>query len=410
MRRRLTSAVLAALMSGSLAIAPASSQDAPFTIDPTAGLPGDTVTAQLDPAVVTGEGGACIDDVAELQALLPGIASAITAEAASASPPLSADESVTASALNLIFTVLAGDPRAEQLLENLFVLTFADIGTMEPVGSNSNFDPLTGEGTIVVPAELTPGLWAVVASCVIPDVTDDAAFREMIEAATVVFQDYFEGDAPLDGIAILLALLGDPTLGQTVLEAALPPVMVPQDGARWTATFTVPAELPAPDPATAAFCAALPELPALGEDLMATLAALPADDGTMPPEEWAAAADWDGIGDELEGLVEEIEALLAEGDTYRPDELADDWATATAPLRQVRDALQAVDFDLSSESGRMIAGELRTAATAEGEDPAGDAATAALTDWFVASCIPAAPATPAAPAAQAAAAQPRYTG
>lgn len=411
MRRRILSAVLAALMGGSLAITPASSQDAPFTIDPTVGLPGDTVTGQVDPTLVTGEGGACIDDVDEMQANdIPPLSADLATQTATLTP--GTNEHTAATVLGLIFSPLGiggNDEQAAQFLANTYILTFADIATMEPVGDNATFDPVTGEGTITVP-DLAPGLWAVAASCVFPDASDPAAFTEAITAGTEHLLGQF--DDPLNAGTIVLAMLGDPTIAEGFLRVVLPSLMVPQEGAQWTASFTIPAELPTPDPALAAFCAALPQLPGLGEELMAILAAFPVDDGSMSQANWEAAADWEAIGAELEALVGEIEALLAEGDTSRPDGLADEWATATAPLRQVRDALQAVDFDLSTESGRMIAGQLRAAATSDAADPAGDSATAVLTEWFANHCIPAepAPAAPAAPAARAANAQPRYTG
>lgn len=401
MRRRLLSAVLAALMGGSLAITPASSQDAPFTIDPTVGLPGDEVTGQVDPALVSST---CLTDVDEMQATyIPPFTADITAQAASL--PVGSNEATTATVLGLIFSPLGiggNDEQAAQFLENTYILTFASVATMEPVGENSTFDPATGEGVITVPS-LDPGLWAVAASCVFPDASDPAAFAEAIDAGTAHLLGEFPD--PLDAGTIVLAMLGDPTIAEELLRVMLPSLMQPQEGAQWTAPFTIPAELPTPDPAVAAFCAALPQLPGLGEELMAILAALPVDDGSMSQANWEAAADWEAIGAELEALVGEIEALLAEGDTSRPDALANEWADATAPLRQVRDALQAVDFDLSTESGRLIAGQMREAATSEAADPAGDAATAILTEWFANHCIPEEP-----PAAAPVNAQPRYTG
>jgi hypothetical protein len=409
-------------MGAGLAISPASSQDADFTIDPTVGLPGDEVATQLDPeALAESECYLTPAQVQDPEVGVPGPLSELAAAigAAAAEAELDADQAVAATTLQLIIGALGSDltrsAQVEQLLANFFVLTFVDIGTMEPVGERSTFDPETGEGEIVVP-DLDPGLWAVAATCVFPTVDDPAAFLAAVDATVAVLRSYpafLNGEDALDLTAIVVALLFNPELaaevGEAVLTAALPLLVAPRD--QWTAPFTIPAALPTADPAVAAFCAALPQLPAVGEELMTLLAALPEDDG-MTQAEWEDAADWEAIGAELEDLVAEIVDLLDEGDTYRPDALADEWAEATAPLRQVRDALEAVDYDLSSVSGRQIAGQLREGATSESEDAAGDSATAALTEWFVANCIaedgPTPP--PAAPAARATGAQPRYTG
>lgn len=405
-------------------MAPASSQDADvFTITPTEGTPGTTVFTELDPAAI--DDSACYltpEDVQGEEGPLAQLASDMGAATAAAGFEEGSDRATAAGTLQIIISVLAGDPAraasVEQLLSNFFVLTFVDIGTMEPVGERSTFDPETGDGKITVP-ELDPGLWAVAATCVFPVVDDPAAWVAAVDGAVAALRAYPEllnDDGNLDGATILLTLLGviNPGLGDVIGEAALsgalPLLAAPRD--RWTHPFTIPAALPEPDPEVAAFCAAIPQLPGLAEQLITVLAGLPADDGTMTPEEWAAAADWAAIGTQLSGLVDDIEALLLEGDTVRPEALADEWARATAPLRQLRDALQAVDYDLSTESGRMIAGQLRDQATAEGEGEGGDSAADVLTEWFLNHCLPEAPVDPpaAAPAAQPRGAQPRYTG
>lgn len=402
-------------MGASLA-APASSQDADvFTIDPNQGVPGDLVQASVDPDAVAD---ACYTEPDQVQGADGPLATAGAAfTAAGGEYPLGSNEATAAGVLGIILTVLGTDANraadVERMLENFFVLTFVDIGSMEPVGDRSNFDAATGEGQIVVP-DLAPGLWAIAATCVFPATDDPEAIEAAILAARDVLLAYpeLQVDGVLDPTTILLTLLGlaNPGLGdvvgEAVLTAALPLVAAPQ--ARWVQPFTIPADLPAADPAVEAFCAAIPQLPALGEQLIETLAGLPEDDGSMSQDEWAAAEDWAALATELEGLVGQIEDLLAAGDTSRPDDLADEWASATAPLRQLRDALQAVDYDLSTESGRMIAGQLREQAVGAGEGAGEDPAVAALTEWFLANCMPSD--TPAAPPAQPAGAQPTYTG
>ncbi|MFP3902292.1 MAG: hypothetical protein ACLFXM_15660, partial [Acidimicrobiia bacterium] len=61
---------------------------------------------------------------------------------------------------------------AEDALPETFVMTFADIATQEPVGERGNFDPSTGDGSVVVP-EIEPGNWAVAAACVGPTLDHD---------------------------------------------------------------------------------------------------------------------------------------------------------------------------------------------------------------------------------------------
>ncbi|MFP3902556.1 MAG: hypothetical protein ACLFXM_16995, partial [Acidimicrobiia bacterium] len=62
---------------------------------------------------------------------------------------------------------LIGPEPAEEALPQTFVMTFADIATQDPVGERGNFDPNTGDGSVVVP-DIEPGNWAVAAACVGP--------------------------------------------------------------------------------------------------------------------------------------------------------------------------------------------------------------------------------------------------
>lgn len=394
-------------------MAPASSQDADvFTIDPTEGRPDDEVATQLATTEIEDR---CLTSVEVMQAdWIPPFTDDIADR--SGELPEDSNERITSDVLGLIFSPLGigGNPeQGAQFLANTYVLTFASIATQQPVGATSNFDPETGAGTIEVP-DLAPGLWAVAASCVFPDASDPDAYAAAIAAGTAFLVAEF-GD-PLDPTTILLALLGDPTIAEGLLREMLPFLMVPQETdagpARWFAPFTVLGEAVPADPEVEAFCAAIPQLPALGEQLIETLAGLPEDDGSMSQDEWAAAEDWAALATELEGLVGQIEDLLAAGDTSRPDDLADEWASATAPLRQLRDALQAVDYDLSTESGRMIAGQLREQAVGAGEGEGEDPAVAALTQWFLANCLTedTDDAEDTAPPATPRGAQPSYTG
>lgn len=421
MRRRILSAGLAVLLGTSLAVAPASSQDADvFTINPAVGVPGDLIATSIDPDVVADACYTTPDDVlpeggdfnepSPYGDMAMALIQLVTRLQDPEDPLELANEAeqLGATAVALVLAALPSiddGARIPDLLEQLLVLTFADVGSMEPVGERSNFDRVTGEGQIAVP-DLAPGLWAVAATCVWPVVTE-ASFLEMAAAAGDALLAFYDGE--IDQDALFADLLNTETgLAEALLGAGLATMAEPL--AQWVHPFTIPAALPDADPAVAAFCAAIPQLPVLGDELIATLAALPEDDGSMSQDEWAEAEDWDALGAELETLVGTIEGLLGEGDTSRPDYLAESWAAATAPLRQVRDALQAVDFDLSTESGRMIAGQMRDQATAQGDGEGEDPAIAALTEWFLANCLPEDPPPASAPAAQPRGAQPRYTG
>lgn len=398
--RRLLCASALALSTAVLAIAPTpvASQDAELQITPTTGQPGDVVSATLDPAAVSAS---CMTDLAEMQSALGAAAADVTSQLGG----LTGDEATAANVMALVFTVLAGDARAQQVLDASYVLTFVDIATQQPIGTRSSFDPVTGEGTLTVPT-VDPGLWGVAATCVEPDASDPARFQAMVDAATAYLVNRY--GPGLDLGTIVLDLLVDPAIAEELLLGALPPIMVPQAGARWVQTFTIPASGPPNDPAVAAFCAALPTLPTVADQLLAALAALPEDDGSMSDADWAAAEDWAALATELEALVDQVQDLLDAGDASHPADLGDEWDEATAPLRQVRDALQAVSYDLSTPSGRLIAGQLRAGASGgTGQSPA----VAALTDWFLANCLPGTdPGTSPAPAAQPVTAQPRFTG
>ncbi|HEX6236157.1 MAG TPA: hypothetical protein VFZ68_03130, partial [Acidimicrobiales bacterium] len=133
---------------------------------------------------------------------------------------------------------LTGPEPAEQALPQTFVMTFADIATQEPVGARGNFDPNTGDGSVVVP-DIEPGNWAVAAACVGPTFDIDAvesgirqggAFLEEIgmplpdgdplnEDIIAFMQEFLDSEAT--GFEILIEFLG--AVGPQLLE----PIMVP---------------------------------------------------------------------------------------------------------------------------------------------------------------------------------------
>lgn len=429
MRRRFASATaIIGLLAGMLAGAGAAGAQVPdFTISPTSGPSGTTVTGNVNPELIAEN---CLvasdpEDVDAVQAHFTALFGAYQPYLASITEaPVDTLEELAGAGFNLALLGIAGilgDENTIEYMGNTYVLTFIDLGTTEPIGERSTFDPTSGVGQVVAP-DVDPGLYGVAATCVEPVLTDEAFAEAIAAGVEALIAEYGDlagaleanATAPLD-VARLMA------------ESMLPPMMVPMDGARWVQQFTIPAPPVPLTPDQEAFCGVLPELSPLGDEILDALAALPEDDAELSLEDWAALADWDDVGAELEALIEELEALLAIGDETRPDALAPQWEIATTALRQLRDALRAVDFDLSGEVGRTIAGQLRAAATAEGEDPAVVAAIGVLTDYFLTTCVqsaspgtptPVTPvgtgstptATPRAAAATPVTAQPTYTG
>ena len=320
------------------------------------------------------------------------------------SPPVTDYEEGAGLVGFIALSAVAGDPSTAQiLLDQTFVLSLAELATSAPIVVSA-FDPDTGAGSVDVPDDIEPGLYAVAGTCIFPDVT-----QASYDAAVAAVAAQMEADlGPFDAATFNAAILAHAeTYGPVLIEA----IATPQDGAGpWIATFTVVAPLPALDPMTEAFCAVLLEFAGLEAVTTEALAVIPADDGSATDEEWAAGSDWDSIEATLRELGTTLSRLLDAGDESRVAAVADDWATVTDQVRDLLNALEAVDYDLSTPVGRQIAGQLTAAGDGGGDgdaDSAVDEATASLTSFAVATCFPAAP---AAPAASPTAAQPTFTG
>jgi len=186
-RRLLTTIAMVAFVTGVLGVGPAKAQ-APlgFTIDPTQGLPGDTVTGQVNVADVAAS---CVTDLTEFQARFNAVTFDTLAYNATAPlwpeffPPDTMDLLTTiqthdqlAYTLTLLVTLGVATNQngaAEAALPQTFVMTFADPVTQDPIGELGHFDPATGVGSVVVP-DLAPGPAIVAAVCVGPDPDRDA--------------------------------------------------------------------------------------------------------------------------------------------------------------------------------------------------------------------------------------------
>jgi hypothetical protein len=178
--RLAVAAFAAAAMIVGVAAPVAAQETLGFEVDKTEGFPGDVVNGQVDTADVAAH---CVTDVEEFQARWldlfegPFHGGGFEGELFDTFfPEGEAYENHDQVAYVLILLIAVGlsdafgfmgTGPAEEALPQTFVMTFADIATQQPVGELSNFDPATGQGSVVVP-DVDPGLWAVAATCVGP--------------------------------------------------------------------------------------------------------------------------------------------------------------------------------------------------------------------------------------------------
>jgi hypothetical protein len=242
--RLAVAALAAAAMIGGV-VAPAAAQETlGFEIDPTEGLPGDVVNGQVNVADVAAH---CVTTVEEFQARFLELLQGPFAGGAEEGELFDrffpggsfVFENHDQAAYSLLgFTLLglvgfAGPEPAENALPQTFVMTFADVATQEPVGELGNFDPATGQGSVVVP-DVDPGLWAVAAACVGPSFDIDTLeagirqggdFLEEIGAPADLnspeFEEFIEDFTGEEGFDAVIAFLQ--AIGPTLLQ----PIMVP---------------------------------------------------------------------------------------------------------------------------------------------------------------------------------------
>ena len=186
-RRRLAATVVAstAMLGMAALVAEPAGAQAPglgFEVDATEGRPGDTVNGQVDVDDVAAN---CTTDRAELAAKFTELANAaqnlIISEGYLPTTYRGYETYEELSAATLLAAAAGPIYYEEYLTEAMsqtFVMTFAEVATQQPVGERVNFDPAVGQATITVP-DLTPGVWALAATCVEPS-TDPALLREAI--------------------------------------------------------------------------------------------------------------------------------------------------------------------------------------------------------------------------------------
>lgn len=199
--RRCGAAVVAAVALLAVSAVPASAQDLGdvdvldlpqmgFEISRDSGFPGDVVAGQVDP-----------DDVAEFclspEELEGNVVTEVDAsldEWADGPPPEGLDEEQAEIFADAAYTLRVGVQAFEdtrlQLWEETFVFTFADAVTQELLGDTGSFDPLTGEGEIVVPL-LEPDVYGLAAACVQLQ-SAEALLAGGYDAGAVAFWDWIE--------------------------------------------------------------------------------------------------------------------------------------------------------------------------------------------------------------------------
>jgi hypothetical protein len=202
MLKRFCTIATLAMASGLLGAVPARAQSPlGFSIDPTLGLPGITVTGQVD---VDDVAQFCVTDLAEFQAEFQALIDGPYAGGGPEGELFSrffpggefVFENCDQAAYSLTGLVALGiganiGGAAETAFPQSFVMTFADIATQNPIGQLGRFDPTTGVGSVVVP-DIPPGVAAIAATCVSPQfdvdlleagIRENGAFLEAIGAS-----------------------------------------------------------------------------------------------------------------------------------------------------------------------------------------------------------------------------------
>jgi hypothetical protein len=205
--KRLLTAVVAAGALVALSAAPAGAQETlGFEIDIDEGFPGDVVNGQVDTADVAEH---CNTDPEELQAKFPATMHALLGDVFLGGDdpglldvyfpgqnirdpfsPVTVEnfEQITFLTMFLVAEQISNDIElAEEAFPQTFVMTFADIATQQPVGEMGNFDPATGEGSVVVP-DIDPGFWGVAAACVSPS-ADQGFLQDAISATAPLVEE-----------------------------------------------------------------------------------------------------------------------------------------------------------------------------------------------------------------------------
>lgn len=250
-RRLRAAAVLCTLgVMGGLLTGTSSAQtipDAPplgFTIDPERGAVGSTVTGQVAPAdiadhcLTTPEAFAAQFGDPMASADAPGqgawIRELTTLGEIMNDPnaPASRKQAVT---IGMAFPLglwmdLNYEPSGvtEDAMRQTMILAFADLATARPIAPYGSFDPVTGEGSTVVP-DIAVGGQVVIATCVgLPDNITTAQMSAALDVATAYIEEHYDEPYPNDplgpGADAFMAMAQDVVpvmLGELVVPKAL---------------------------------------------------------------------------------------------------------------------------------------------------------------------------------------------
>jgi len=154
-----------------------------FTIDPTEGRAGSTVSGQVSPADIAAN---CVTDMAQFQARFLELFTGPYASGGAEGPLFEhffpggefVFENTSQTAYSLTGLVVLGiaqniNGAADTAFPQTFVMAFADVATQQPIGELGHFDPTTGVGSVTVP-DIPPGPAFVAATCVGPTLDVDA--------------------------------------------------------------------------------------------------------------------------------------------------------------------------------------------------------------------------------------------
>jgi hypothetical protein len=159
----------------------------------------------------------------------------------------------------------------------------------------------------------------------------------------------------------------------------------PADPGACVQVFQVGQGRPVNSAATAAFCAALnPGLTGIQAEIKSVLGGIdPTSAATVTATKPSTAA--------VQKLVNDINSIVAAGDASVPATVLPQWETVTAGLRKLATGLTSAGFDVSniplSDLKTIVDGANGVNQTA---NPANDAATAVLTNFFLTNCVAAA--------------------
>jgi len=212
-----------------------------FTIDPTSGLPGETVNGQVNPADVAQY---CVTELEPFQTEFQDLIAGPYAGGGTGGDLFPrffpggdfVFENHDQAAYSITGIIALGiganiNGAAETALPQTFVMTFADFA-QNPLGELGHFDPVTGVGSVTVP-NIDPGLYPVAAACVRPlmdldpleaGIRKNGAYLESIGMPADInspeFQTFVENFPGANGDLFAFLNIIGPTIIQNIVSPA----------------------------------------------------------------------------------------------------------------------------------------------------------------------------------------------